>query len=96
MEKKSKSADARIHKDDLVGKYIEFIDKKKGGFRIAKVVKVSGRTVSIRKAGHKKAQPVKMEDIKCNIHHGHCRREIDWNIRRKKKQEVESNGMDGN
>ena len=73
-----------IHKDNLVGKYIEYKDKK-GMFRISKVVRVNGLSgVSIRMPGRKKAIPVKREDIICNVHHGHCRRPIDWSIRRKK------------
>jgi hypothetical protein len=75
-----------IHKDDLPGKYIEYRDRK-GMFRISKVVKVNGLSgVSVHKPGRKKAIPVKKEDIVCNVHHGHCRRPIEWSIRRKKNE----------
>ena len=98
MEKKSTIAEAiekelegkePIHKDELPGKFIEYRDGK-GMFRISKVVKVNGcRGASIRRPGFKNAKPVKREDILCNVHHGHCRRPIDWNIKRAKKEGVE-------
>jgi hypothetical protein len=76
-----------IHKDELPGKYVEYKDKK-GMFRISKVVKVNGLSgVSIRMPGRKKAIPVKRDDIICNVHHGHCRRPIEWSIKRKKANE---------
>jgi len=74
-----------IHKDDLTGKYVEYRDRK-GMFRISKVGKVRGMLgVSIRMPGRKKLIPVKRENIVCQIHHGHCRRPIDWSIKRNKK-----------
>jgi hypothetical protein len=71
--------ETKIHKDELRGKYIEYKDSK-GAFRISKVT----RTLSVKKANRKKSQTVKMKDVICNIHHGHCRRDIDWNIKKKK------------
>jgi hypothetical protein len=96
MKKKSSALEAilkelegkePIHKDDLPGKFMEYRDRK-GMFRISKVVKVNGLSgASIKLPGRKKAIPVKRSDIICNVHHGHCRRPIEWSIRRKKDAE---------
>lgn len=73
-----------IHKSELPGKFVEYIDEK-GMTRIRKVAKVRGQTLSVIVLGRKKCKPVNKRKILCNIHHGHCRREIDWSIVRKKK-----------
>lgn len=74
----------KIHKDELIGKYVEYKDGK-GAFRISRVTRITGRTLSVKKANRKKSQTVKMKDVICQIHHGHCRRQIDWKIKRGKK-----------
>jgi hypothetical protein len=99
MKKKkiNKAADARrrelpdvepIHKDDLVNKYVEILDG--GGLRIVQVKKVIGMSIKYRRPGFKEMTTVKMENIICNVYRGHCRRPINWSIRRKKKRK-ESN-----
>lgn len=73
-----------IHKNDLPGKFVEYIDEK-GMTRIRKVAKVRGTVVSVIVLGRTKRKPVDKKKILCNIHHGHCKRQIDWSTRRKKK-----------
>ena len=50
--------ETKIHKDELVGKYVEYKDSK-GAFRISKVVRVRGRTLSVKIKGKTKLKPVK-------------------------------------
>jgi hypothetical protein len=88
MKRKKVAVASKIHKDELLGKYIEYMDSQ-GKVRTNKVVKVSGRSVTVVDA-LKKRRKIKAEKIFCQVHHGHCKVEIDWSIRRKKKTEVEN------
>jgi hypothetical protein len=92
-EKINKAVEARrreipdiepIHKDDLVDKYVEILDGR--GLRIVQVKKVVGMSIKYRRPGFKEMTTVKMENIICQIHHGHCRRPIEWSIKRKRKE----------
>jgi len=47
-----------IHKSELVGKYIAYIDKH-SKHRIAKVIKVTGNTTTVRKADRVKERVYK-------------------------------------
>lgn len=63
-----------IHKNDLVGKYVEFRDRN-GATRISKVKKVTGNYLTTVNAVKKK-QRVHLDNVVCQIHHGHVREEI--------------------
>jgi hypothetical protein len=76
-----------IHKDDLFGKFIEYLDNN-GAFRICKVIRIDGLTVTVIDI-LKRRERVKSDRILHWIHHGHIKEPIDWTIRRQRKLDVE-------
>ncbi len=75
-----------IHKDDLKGKNIEYIDRD-GKFRIGKVIKISGNTLTVMNCLKKKTR-VNLDDVKWWIRLGRIKEEIIRTIRRMKKNET--------
>jgi len=73
-----------IHKSELLKKYVEFIDAN-GAFRICRVVRISGNTLTVMDA-LKRRERVESAKVLAWIHHGHVKEPIDWSIRRESKQ----------
>lgn len=71
-----------IHKDDLVGKYVEFIDRN-GAFRIGKVRKVTGNYISIVGVLGRRDR-IYVDKLLYWIHHGNKKEDIDISRRKKK------------
>ncbi len=65
---------AMIHKDDLKGKYVEYRDRQ-GAFRIGKVQRVIGNTLTIANV-LKQKERVHLDQVFCWIHHGHIKEPI--------------------
>ena len=71
-----------IHKNDLVGKYVEFLDRD-GKLRINKVKKVTGNYLTVMDAT-KRRRRIHFDAVRCQIYRGHIRVDIDKSRRNKK------------
>jgi hypothetical protein len=80
MQSKGQTLSRSIHKDDLVGKYVEYFDRD-GKSRINKVVRVDGNYLTVVDNLGKKSRVYK-DKVLHQIHHGHCKTEIMWNRRK--------------
>jgi len=76
-----------IHKDDLIGKYIEY--QKDGATYDHKVIRVTGTTLTVIDAVKHHIR-VTQNEVIAWIHHGHCKETIDWSIRRQRHLDLEA------
>jgi len=63
-----------IHKDDILNKNIEYIDRNKA-FRIGRVKRIQGNTFTVVNCLRQRER-VHLDHILCYIHHGHVKEQI--------------------
>ena len=71
-----------IHKDELIGKYIKYYDRD-GKTRVNKVMRVSGNKLTVKDAV-KQRRRIHLDNVLCQIHHGHCVDEIIYRQQRER------------
>lgn len=76
-----------IHKDDLLGKYVEYTHQ--GATYDHRVIRVTGTILTVIDA-FKTKRRITRDQVIAWIHHGHIKESIDWNIRRQQKLDLET------
>ena len=71
-----------IHKDDLLGKYVEYMHE--GATYDQKVIRITGTILTVIDVVKQKRR-ITQDQVIAWIHHGHIKEPIDWSIRRQQR-----------
>jgi len=79
-----------IHKDDLLGKYVEYTHE--GATYDHKVIRITGNILTVIDAVKQKRR-ITQDQVIAWIHHGYIKEPIDWSIRRHKSETKDLKGI---